>query len=340
MKSRRVTINDIARELNTTASTVSRALQDHPSIGKEMKKAVIELTRKLNYKPNYIAASLRRGKGNTIAVIVPGVDRWFFSSVIRGIEDVAYEKGYNVLICQSHDSYEREKKVVQELLNGIVDGIIASLALETEQYPHYELVRKKGLPLVFFDRVAETIDTHKIILNDFAGAFDAVEHMIKQGCRNIVHFAGAQHISIYRNRFEGYKAALLKYGLNFNNKFVFSNTLTREKGKEAATEMLNMNPLPDGILAASDFSALGAIFEIKNAGLNIPKDIAIVGFANEPFDDMLDPGISSVDQHSLEMGQKAASLLFDAINNNIASDDPKIITLNPDLIIRNSSLRS
>ena len=339
MIKRRVTIHDIARELNTTASTVSRALQDHPCIGKDMKKAVWELTKKLNYHPNFTASSLRKGKRNTIGVIIPRIDRSFFSSVIRGIEDVAYEAGYNVLICQSYDSWEREKSIVDNLVNGKVDGLIVSLGLETKDYKHFQSFQEMGIPLIFFDRAPENLKVHKVEINDFAGAFDAVEHMINQGCRNIAHFAGPKHISIYKYRFEGYKAAMLKNGLQVNNKSVFKDTLTREAGEQAAIKISKMAPMPDGILAASDFSALGAILAFKKAGIKIPKDIAVIGFANEPFDDMLDPGISSVDQHSLEMGQQSAKLLFEAMDDQNFSNAPKVITLNPDLIIRKSSLK-
>jgi len=334
---KRVTIYDIARELNTTASTVSRALQDHPSISNGMKTAVLELTKKLNYQPNAVASSLRKGKGNTIGVIIPNIDRYFFSSVIRGIEDVAYEAGYNVLICQSHDSWEREKTIVDTLINGRVDGFIVSLALETKNYKHFQLIQDKGIPLIFFDRTPQNMKVHKVEINDFAGAFNAVEHLILQGCKRIAHFSGPQHVGIYKNRFEGYKAALLKNGLEFDEKLVFNNVLTSEEGEETALSISKMKPLPDGIFAASDFSAIGAILKLKQLKINIPQDIAVVGFANEPYDNLLEPGISSVDQHSIEMGRTAAKLLLEATVEAKHTDSPTRIVLNSDLHIRSSS---
>jgi LacI family transcriptional regulator len=338
MKKARVTIHDIARELNTTASTVSRALQDHPRISKSMKSAVWELARKLNYQPNSIASSLRKGRGNTIGVIIPRIDRYFFSSVIRGIEDVAYEAGYNVLICQSYDSADREKEIVETLVNGKVDGLLVSIASETKTYEHFLHVQAKGLPLIFFDRVPD-VEVSKVELDDFSGAFKAVSHLISQGCKRIVHFAGPQHISIYRNRFEGYKSALLKNNIPFNETYVFENAITREMGSDAAEQISKMRPMPDGIFSAGDYSALGAMLKLKELKITIPKDIAIVGFANEPYSEILEPGLSSVDQKSKEMGHSVARLFLEEIGVANGVITPKRIILAPDLYIRLSSSR-
>ena len=339
MKKRRVTIHDIARELNTTASTVSRALQDHPRISKVTKEAVWDLAKKLNYQPNSIASSLRKGKGNTIGVIIPRIDRYFFSAVISGIEDVAYEDGYNVMICQSYDSIKREKAIIENLINGKVDGLVISVAYETIDISHFHLVQSKGVPLLFFDRVPDNIDASKVEIDDFAGAFKATEHLIDQGCKNIVHFAGPRHVSIYRNRFEGYKAALLKHNIPFNDQLVFDGVITKEKGSEAIEKIISMKPKPDGIFSSGDFSALGAIVKMKELNIRIPEDIAIVGFANEPYAEILDPPLSSVDQHSTEMGQSIAKLFLEEVNANVSNVAPKRIILSPDLYIRKSSLR-
>jgi LacI family transcriptional regulator len=339
MKKRRVTIHDIARELNTTASTVSRALQDHPRISKSMKTAVWELAQKLNYQPNSIASSLRKGKGNTIGVIIPRIDRYFFSAVIRGIEDVAYEAGYNVMICQSYDSIEREKAIVENLINGKVDGLLVSVAYETLDNSHFHLVQSKGVPLLFFDRVPGNMEASKVELDDYAGAYKATEHLIDQGCNTIVHFAGPLHVSIYKNRLDGYKAALVNHNIPFNAKLIFENVITREKGSEAVEKILNMKPRPDGIFSSGDFSALGAIVRMKELNIRIPEDIAIVGFANEPYAEILDPPLSSVDQHATEMGQSIAKLFLEEVSGSASNILPKRIILTPDLNIRKSSLR-
>ena len=339
MKKRSVTIHDIARELNTTASTVSRALQDHPRISKNMKEAVWELSQKLNYQPNSIASSLRRGRGSTIGVIVPRIDRHFFSSVIRGIEDVAYEANYNVLICQSYDSYEREKAIVDTLTNGKVDGLLVSLAFDSSDYTHFLNVQSKNIPLIFFDRVPDLPKFSQIESNDFKGALMAVEHLISVGCKRITYFSGPLHVSIYRKRFEGYKAALEKHNIAFDENLVFDRVITRESGERAALEMSKFKNLPDGLFSAGDFSAYGAIMTFKKLGIRIPQDIAVVGFANEPFDEMLDPPLSSVEQHSLEMGQRAARLIFEKISDPLVSSMPNSIILDAELLIRCSSMK-
>jgi LacI family transcriptional regulator len=338
MEKRGVTIHDIAKELNTTASTVSRALQNHPRISEDMRKKVADLAQKLNYQPNSIAASLRRGRGNTIGIIVPQIDRSFFASVIRGLEDVAYEAGYNVLICQSYNSYQREKSIVQTLLNGKVDGIMVSLASETIDFSHFKEVKKRNLPLIFFDRVPDTIEANKVEVDDFAGAAKAVEHLVLQGCKRIAHFAGPQHISIYRNRFEGYKTVLQRHNIPFDENLFFADTITRETGETAAVKINNMKQKPDAIFSAGDYSALGAIVKFKDLGIKIPKDIAIVGFSNEPHDSVLTPSLSSVDQHSIEIGRSVAKLFFEGINDPKTLSIPKRIVLNTDLEIRESSL--
>lgn len=339
MKKHHITIHDIAKELNTTASTVSRALQDHPRISKAMKQAVLDLARKLDYQPNAMASSLRKGKGNTIGVIIPRIDRYFFSSVIRGIEDVAYEAGYNVIISQSYDSKLREKQIVETLINGKVDGLLVSIAFETETSEHFQVVINRGIPLIFFDRAPIDMDASKVELDDFAGSFKAVEHLISQGCKRIVHLAGYKHISIYRNRLEGYKAALAKYNLPFDPALVFENTIAKEKGEEVASKIVSLNPRPDGIFSASDFSAMGVMFKLKDFGIKIPEEIALVGFANDPYTEVISPSLSSVDQHSKEMGQRAAQLFLEQIKGD-HTVYPKKIVLPPDLYLRQSSIRS
>jgi LacI family transcriptional regulator len=340
MAKQRITIHDIAKELNITASTVSRALHDHPRISKDTKDMVMELAQKLNYQPNSVAASLRMGRGNTIGVIIPQIDRNFFSSVIRGLEDVSYEAGFNVLICQSYNSWEREKSIVAALTNGKIDGLMVSLATGTKNYDHFQATQNKGFPLIFFDRVPDIMDVNKVEVDDFSGAHMAVDHLYAQGCKRIACFMGPQHVSIYRNRFEGYKAALQKNGLLFEEELVFHDTITRDTGEQAAVKINKMKQLPDGLFSASDFSALGAHIKFRNLGLHIPKDIAIVGFANETYDDMLEPGLSSVDQHSIEIGRSVAKLFLEGISDPKSISVPKRIILNTELQIRGSSLKN
>jgi LacI family transcriptional regulator len=303
-----------------------------------MKEAVWKLAREWNYQPNSIASSLRRGKGKTIGVIVPRIDRFFFSSVIRGIEDVAFDAGYHVLICQSYDSYQREKTIIENLINGKVDGLLVSLASETSDYSHFELVQSKNIPIVFFDRAPANKNFSQVVVDDYLGAFEATEHLISLGCRRIIHFGGPNHINIYRNRLEGFRAALKKHQISEITEPKFENTIVHETGEVAAYEIAKMKPLPDAIFSAGDFSALGAIVKLRQLGIRIPEDIAVVGFANEPYDDWLDPGLSSVDQQSFEMGHTAANVLFEEITEN-GVGEPRNIVLAPKLIIRGSSTK-
>ncbi len=336
-RKQQVTIHDIAKQLNTTASTVSRALQDHPRISQAMKTAVLELAGKLNYQPNFIASSLRKGHGNTIGILIPRIDRNFFSSVIGGIEDVAADAGYNVIICQSYDSEEKEKTIVETLINGKVDGLLVSMASGTKNTTHFKQAIDKGLPLIFFDRSSPDLDVSKVEIDDFQGAYMAVSHLIAQGCHRIVHFSGPLNVSIYSNRFKGYKAALEEHGITFDEKLHFPEVINRDSATSAIERIVNLKPMPDAIFSASDYSALGAITALKEKNVRIPEDIAIVGFANEPYAEIITPSLTSVDQHSREIGQEAAKLFFEELalhGNNFVS---KRVMLTPDLIIRDSS---
>jgi LacI family transcriptional regulator len=329
-KKTKVTIHDIAKQLNTTASTVSRALQDHPRISQSMKKAVLELAEKLKYQPNFIASSLRKGRGNTIGIVIPRIDRNFFSSVIGGIEDVAAEAGYNVIICQSYDSEEKEKNIFETLINGKVDGLLVSIASGTKNLGHFKQAIEKGVPLILFDRSTGDLDVNKVEIDDYLGAHMAVTHLIEQGCKRIAHFSGPLNVSIYANRFKGYKAALEEHGLEFNEMYHFTDTISRDTGISAVEKLVQLNPMPDAIFSASDFSALGAIVALKEKNIRIPEDVAVVGFANEPYSEIIIPPLSSVDQHSREIGQAAAKLFFEELKQTGAPYVSKCIMLAPD----------
>lgn len=337
---RKYTIADIARELNTTTSTVSRALQDNPRISLKMRKAVQELAQKNNYQPDYRAASLRRGSAKTIGVLVPKVDRHFFATVLSGIDDVLAEAGYSVLICQSFESVEKEKFLVNSLMYGKIDGLIASISTETKDAKHFEAMVEKGLPLVFFDRVWEPLRVSKVLVDDYLGATMAVEHLIENGCRRIAHFAGPQHLNVYKNRTKGYLNTLKKHSIEIDEKLIFHDVITRETGCKAMQKILKMSTLPDAIFSSGDYSALGAILCAKEAGVKIPEQLAITGFANEPWDSFFEPSLTSVDQHAFDIGRQAATLLIDQIEFKKSSIVPKTIVLAPELIIRKSSVRT
>ena len=333
------TIHDIAKELNITASTVSRALNDHPRISEATKKAVLKVAKRLNYQPNHIAAALRNGRSNIIGIIVPTVDRSFFGSVIRGIEDVAKKANYNVMICQSHDDYDSEVSTVEALLNARVDGIIVSFAKNTENFDHFRKVYDKGIPLVLFDRSFPGLDISRVVIDDYMGAYQATEHLIQQGCARIAHFTSVKKISIYKERLRGYKDALEAYNLPYRKELVLESYLQFEDGLEGLNKLLRLKERPDAIFSASAYSAVAAMNLCKEKGIAVPEQIAIVGFANEPFTSFCDPPMSTVDQQSMQVGNAAAEIFIEQISVGRELFVPKRIVLTPDLIIRKSSLK-
>jgi LacI family transcriptional regulator len=343
MNKKKTTIHDIARELNITASTVSRALKDHPRISSSTKRAVLDMAKSMNYQPNNIAAALRRGKSNILGVIIPMADRNFFASVIHGVEKIVNQTGYNVIICQSDDSPEKEISNIKALLELQVDGILASYAKNTVSFDHFADIVKRGIPLIMFDRMHEALESlnvDAVVIDDYLGGFTATDHLIQQGCRNIVHFSGPQHVSIYRERRRGYEEALKRHNMPVNEDNIIMSDLKLKSGMEHAGVLLKRPEIPDGIFSSSDFAALGAMRILKENNIRIPHDIAIVGFSNESFTSFVDPALSTVDQKSELIGQYAARLFLDQVSATGVVNIPTKTVLKPELIIRPSSLKS
>ncbi len=338
IKKKRITIQDIARELNTTISTVSRALRDHPRISPEMREKVKSFAQAHDYQPDFRASSLRQGSTRTIGVLVPRIDIHFFSKVLTGINEVATENNYNVLIIQSLDSLAKEINLVKSLVYGKVDGLIASISIETRNSEHLQPLIDKGLPLVLFDKVIENMDVSKVIIEDRNGAYLAVQHLINTGRRRIAHFAGPQYMNIYKYRMQGYIDALHDNGIAIDESIIFEEMLMKERGYQVMGEIANMKKRPDAIFSSNDFAVLGAIIKAKQLGIKVPQDIAMVGFANEPMDDIVEPTISSVDQNPVIMGQEAAQLLIEQMENRKFCHHPRTVVLKPKLIIRQSSM--
>lgn len=338
MKSR-VTIHDIAKKLNITASTVSRALKDHPRISAETKKAVIKIAQKLNYQPNHIAAALRNGRSNIIGIIVPHADRTFFSSVVRGIEEIANGSHYNVMICQTYDNYEKEIATVEALLNARVDGIIASYAKGTVDFGHFLKIKERSIPLILFDRSNDELEVSHVVSDDFLGAFKATEHLIQQGCKRIAHFTNTRKISIYKERLRGYREALLAHGLNYDETLVVASDLQLEDGRNSTLQLLKLKEMPDAIFSSSAYGILGAMQVLKEKGIKIPEEVALVGFSNEPFTSFTEPALTIVDQHSMRMGNAAAEIFLQEISDESKKFIPQKVVLKPELIIRQSSMR-
>lgn len=338
-KKSNITIHDIAKILKVSPSTVSRALNDSNRISESTKKKVKELAKKLNYQPNIIATHLRTGKSKTIGVIVPHINRNFFSNIIGGIEVTASNSGFKVIIAQSRETLKKEIESINAFINARVDGILVSISVETNTVEHFNMVKRHGIPLLFFDRAPDNFEASKVIINDFMGSYNAVKHLIESGYKKIAHFAGPQQLSIYRNRLAGYLQALKDSYIEIDEKYIFYDTIVFEKGYQACKEIFNSGLKIEAIFSASDISALGAIQCIKKLGYKIPDDIAIVGFANEPFDEILEPGLTSVEQHSFEIGKKVTELLIEEIMQPKGVREYKTIVLEPELIIRDSSRR-
>jgi LacI family transcriptional regulator len=339
--SEKTTIYDIAKELNISAATVSRALNNNPKISKSTCKLVMETATKLNYKQNKLALALRSGKSNNIGVIVPRIDSNFFASVIRGIEEELYPNKYNVIICQTHEDEKREIENINTLLNAQVDGILMSISDVSSQNDRViKRVIEKNVPLIFFDRKKNVDGVSSVTINDFEGGYIATKHLIDEGHKRIAHLSGNQSLEIYENRFNGYKQALLDNGIEFNESYVLQSRSSVDAGIIGAKSLLQLETPPDAIFSSSDFAALGAIQEIKEQGIRIPEDFCVVGFGNEPFTKFMELSISSVDQSPLEMGKMAAKVFLEQINNHENFKMEKKVVLKPELHIRKSSSKS
>ncbi|HAH22662.1 MAG TPA: LacI family transcriptional regulator, partial [Prolixibacteraceae bacterium] len=274
----------------------------------------------------------------TIGVIIPELVHYFFSSVISGIEDVASQKGFTVIICQSNESYEREVANARTLLSHRVDGVLVSVSKETHTFDHLIELQEGGIPIVFFDRIAPEIDADQVIIDDLEASYKATRHLIEVGRKRIAHFAGPQNLVIGRDRLQGYLNALTEAGLPIDNRLIIEAD-TYEKARNAVITMIDAGDIPDGIFAVNDLTAIGAMQTIQKKGYKIPDDISIVGFSDGRFSGITDPNLTSVDQHGYEMGITAAEMLFHRILSNEITYIPEIKVLNADLIIRGSSLK-
>lgn len=332
------TIHDIARELNISASTVSRALNNNPRISLKTKEKIKAVADSMGYRPNILASNLRNKKSNTIGIVVPLINRHFFSSVISGVEDVAYNAGYNVIISQSNDLASKEIDIVHSMLTNRVDGLIISIAMQTNTYDHLKFFMNKQIPLVFFDRAVPEIETDKILVDDYNGGFMATQHLINQRYKRIGHLAGPQNLMIYLDRKNGYIAALKQNGIMYDESLVLENMLTSEDGSIAAQQFMNLQNPPDAIFCGNDTTALSSMIYLRDKGFRLPEDIGIIGFSNEPFSDVVSPSISTIVQPGFEMGQKAAEMIILKINNK--KRIYQTIILATELIIRESSNKS
>lgn len=332
-----ITIHDIAKKLNIAASTVSRALNDNQMISKATREKIKKVALEMGYRPNSMAANLRTRRTNTIGVIVPLINRHFFSSVISGIEDVAYRNEFAVTISQSNDNFEKEEKIVKTLFSNRVEGLIISIGMETTRFDHLQLFSDRNVPLVFFDRIVDEIEAYKLAVDDYKGGFKATTHLINQGAKRIAHIGGPLNLKIYRKRLDGYFDAMKKAGLPVDDSMLIHNSLTRTDGTNAVQKLFSKKIKPDAIFCANDTTALSAIIFFNEHGIKVPDDVLVVGFSNEPFSEVVTPSISTIRQPGFEMGKKAAELIIAQIKRKEKPAKYQEIVMPTELIIRQSS---
>jgi len=334
------TIKDVAKALGLSTSTISRALNGSYEISPETKKLVLEYAEKINYRPNPIALSLKEQKSHSIGVVVCEVANNFFSQAINGIESIAYNRGYHVIITQTHESFDRESTNVQHLLSRHVDGLLVSLSAETTDISQYKYLHEKGFPIVFFDRVAADIETHKITANNFKGSFDATESFINKGFTRIAHLTNSNNLLISQERVNGYKNALDLYGIPIKNeylKFCDHGGMIQDEVELAIKELLSLEERPQAIFISSDRLTISCMHILKNMGLKVPEDIAVAGFTNSDVAELFDPPLTVVRQPAFQIGQIATELLIKTIESKRAIEEYTIQQMDTELIVRASS---
>ena len=334
-----MTMKDIARALGVSAATVSRALKDSPSISRARREAIQQFAREHNYVPNAIAEQLRNSRKSppkVIGVILPEFVHYYFATVLAGIEQVAHQRGYIILVSSSHESQEREMEICNSFFKNKVCGIIASQAKSTIDYSHYIALDQRNMPLVFFDRICPAINANRVVVDDYMGTFKAVSHLIESGCRRIVFYGTAPNLEIAKNRFNGYKDALYKHGLTLDESLV-RECDTREEAERITPEMLKMPNRPDAFFAVNDDTAIGVLYTVKHHGLKIPEEVSICGFTNSTYATACDPQLSSVDQNGMQIGHEAAEILIDIVEGKLPRDHAVKRIVKTQLVVRETT---
>jgi LacI family transcriptional regulator len=340
MKPRKeTTIYDIAQKLALSSATVSRALRDSPAINKKTRKRIKETAKELGYRQNTFASNLRKQKTNTIGVILHELNSNFITSVLSGIEKITTEAGYDLIIAHSSESYPREAANAMNLFHKRVDGVIASLAFDTSALDHYKPFEEKGIPVIFFDRVEENSETTKVIINNYQCGYQATNHLVEQGCKRIVLVTASLKRNVYAERYRGYLEALRDNNIPFDQQLVLIKDLSEQCGIEAAMEILKMDPLPDGAFITNDFSAAVCMQTLKENGVSIPGDIAVVGFNNDAISKIVEPQLTTIHYPGIDMGEIAARNLINHLNGSIDIRQIPTIVVRSELIIRKSSLK-
>lgn len=333
----RATITDIAKELGISASTVSRALRDHPDISKATRAKVRETAERLDYFPDSIAQGFKKQRTKTIGVIVPEIEHHFFSAAINGIEELAYDAGYTLMVCQSNEDCEREKLNLRALVSNRVAGLLVSLSQSTTDISHFDILKKRNIPVVFFDRTHKDITDSQVIVDDYDGAYELVTHLIQRGYKRIAHIAGPSNILIGGERERGYRDALTDNGMKVDEMFIVRGGYRKRDGTKGVQKLLELEALPDAIFAVNDPVAIGAFVVLKERGIRIPDNIALAGFSNNPISALIDPPLTTVDQASSRIGRSAVKLLLDQIDKGGREAPPVVKVEKTRLIVRSST---
>lgn len=329
------TIKDIAKALKVSISTVSRALRDTYDVSPKTKEKVLATAARLNYKPNYNAIGLAKRSSHNIGIVLPFITNYYFSTVITGMQEVAYERGFNMILYITNDSPERELMIMENLSISGLDGLLVCVSSSSDSCGHFQKVINEGVPVVFFDRVASNINTSKVMQDDFNGAFEAVKHLIKSGYKRIAHITGPKGLLFTERRLDGYKAALEKFGIPFSEEYVIHSEFSQESGEADTYELLDRSIVPDAIFGVNDRKAMGAILALKNRRIEIGKEIGVVGFTNDPISALISPSLTTISEPAFEIGKLSCELLLNHIAKRNFS--PQEIVLPGQLIVRQST---
>ena len=333
------TIKDIALELGLSPSTVSRALKDHPHINKETKRKVKEVAEKLGYRYNAMAASLRNSRSNTIGLIIPRISKYYQSAVITAIQNKLHEYKYNVMICQSNESLEVEKELVQALYASRVEGLIVSSTLNTVDFSHFDIFSNSNRPLVFFDRVPKDYPGNKIHGDDHKGGYMATMHLLDLGCRKIAFIGGLTCCNLYAQRYNGYKQALQEYGLEPEESLVYFQDLTSENAQATSRKIFAEASYPDAVFACNDTTALAVVQHARSLKIAIPAALKVVGYSNDPLAQIIHPAITSIEQYPYKVGEQSAIMMMNLIQQKIkAGNDYLHLDIHVDIIKRRSTV--
>jgi LacI family transcriptional regulator len=334
-----ITIYDIAQKLELSSATVSRALQDHPAINKNTRKRIQDAAKELGYRHNSFASNLRKQKSHTIGVLLHELNSNFITSVLAGIEKVTTEAGYDIIIAHSGESYDKEVANATNLFHKRVDGVIASLSFTTKNLDHFELFFEKNIPVIFFDRVDESSEKTHVIIDNYKCGYVATQHLAEQGCKKIALLTANLKRNVYAQRHRGYTDALFDAGITYEKNLVLVKDLSEESALEAAHEILQMKPMPDGLFVTNDFKAAVCMQELKRHGVRVPEDIAIVGFNNDAISKIIDPQLTTINYPGKDMGEITARNLINHLKGDTNIATTNRIIVKAELIVRESSIK-